>query len=121
MNVGIVGCGVISQHYAENASAFDFELAACADIERSHAEALADQHGIEALTLEELLADPGIDVVLNLTPAAWHAEVTRTALGAGKHVYSEKPLAPNTAEATELLAEATRAKRPDPLPGVRLA
>ena len=51
MKVGIVGCGVISANYAENASAFDFELAACADIQHSYAEALAAKHGIGALAM----------------------------------------------------------------------
>jgi predicted dehydrogenase len=108
MKVGIVGCGVISKHYAENAPAFDFELAACADIQHSYAEALAVEHGIGALALDELMADPAIDVVLNLTPPSAHAEVTRAALAAGKHVYSEKPLASDAATATELVAEAER-------------
>jgi len=108
MKVGIVGCGVISEHYAENATAFDFELAACADIQHSFAEALAAKHGIEPLAPDELMADAAIDVVLNLTPPSAHAEVTRAALAAGKHVYSEKPLAPDTATATELVAEAER-------------
>jgi predicted dehydrogenase len=99
---------VISEHYAENASAFDFELAACADIEHSFAEALGGKHGIGALALDELMADPAIDVVLNLTPPSAHAQVTRAALAAGKHVYSEKPLAPDAATATELVAEAER-------------
>jgi predicted dehydrogenase len=111
MNVGIVGCGVISRHYAEHASAFDFELTACSDIDRSYADALAAEHRIEALPLEELLGHPGIDVVLNLTPPSAHTEVTRAALTAGKHVYSEKPLAPDADAATELVAEAERANR----------
>ena len=108
MKVGIVGCGVISKNYAENAPAFDFELAACADIQHSYAEALAAEHGIGALALDELMADSAIEVVLNLTPPSTHAEVTRAALAAGKHVYSEKPLAPDAATATELVAEAER-------------
>jgi predicted dehydrogenase len=108
MKVGIVGCGVISEHYAKNAPAFDFELAVCADIRHSYAEALAAKHGIRALALDELMADPAIDVVLNLTPPSAHAEVTLAALAAGKHVYSEKPLAPDAATATELVAEAER-------------
>jgi predicted dehydrogenase len=108
MKVGIVGCGVISEEYAKNAPAFDFELAACADIQHSYAEALAAKHGIGALALDELLADPAIDVVLNLTPPSAHAEVTQAALAVGKHVYSEKPLAPDAATATELVAEAER-------------
>jgi predicted dehydrogenase len=108
MKVGIVGCGVISEHYADNARAFDFELAACADIERACAEALAAEYRLEALAVDELMADPAIDVVLNLTPPSAHAEVTRAALAAGKHVYSEKPLAPEAADAAELVAEAER-------------
>jgi predicted dehydrogenase len=108
MNVGIVGCGVISKHYAANAAAFDFEVTACADIQRSYADELAAEHGIEALALDELIADPAIDVVLNLTPPSAHADVTRAALAAGKHVYSEKPLAPDLAAATELVADADR-------------
>jgi hypothetical protein len=68
MKVGIVGCGVISKDYAENARAFDFELAACADIQHSYAEALAAEHGIGALAPNELMADSAIEVVLNLTP-----------------------------------------------------
>jgi predicted dehydrogenase len=108
MKVGIVGCGVISEHYARNARAFNFELAACADIQHSYAEALAAEHDIRALALDELIGDPAIEVVLNLTPPAAHAEVTQAALAAGKHVYSEKPLAPDAASATELVAEAER-------------
>jgi predicted dehydrogenase len=108
MKVGIVGCGVISEHYAGNAPAFDFELAACADIQQRYAEALAAEHSIGALALDELIADPAIEVVLNLTPPSAHAEVTQAALAAGKHVYSEKPLAPDAATATELVAEAER-------------
>jgi predicted dehydrogenase len=105
MKIGIVGCGVISEHYAKNAPAFDFELAACADIQHSYAEALAAEHDIRALALDELMADAAIDVVLNLTPPSAHAEVTRAALAAGKHLYSEKPLAPDDATASELVAE----------------
>jgi predicted dehydrogenase len=108
MKVGIVGCGVISKHYAENAPAFDFELAACADLQHSYAEAFAAEHGIEALAPNELIADTAIDVVLNLTPPSAHPDVTLAALAAGKHVYSEKPLAPDVAAATELVAEAER-------------
>jgi predicted dehydrogenase len=109
MKVGIVGCGVISKHYAENAPAFDaFELVACADLDAAFAEALAADHGLEALAVDELIGEPEIEIVLNLTPPAAHVEVTGAALAAGKHVYTEKPLATQTADAVELVAEAER-------------
>ena len=92
--VGVVGCGVISRHYAENARAFDeFDIVACADLDQRRGEALALEHGYRALSVEELVADPAIDVVLNLTPPKAHVDVIQAALAAGKHVYTEKPLA----------------------------
>jgi predicted dehydrogenase len=109
VNVGVVGCGVISRHYAENAHAFDsFELVACADLDRAAAERLAAEHGLTVATVDQLVADPSVDVILNLTPPAVHVAVIREALAAGKHVYSEKPLATTAAEAGELVAEAER-------------
>jgi predicted dehydrogenase len=109
VKVGVLGCGVISRQYATNASAFDsFELVACADLDPDAAEALAAEHGLTAVGVEELVADPAIELVLNLTPAAAHAAVNADLLAAGKHVYSEKPLAASAAEAAALLAEAER-------------
>jgi predicted dehydrogenase len=109
MNVGIVGCGVISKHYAANASAFEsFDLVACADVLPPCAEELAMAHDLTALSVDDLLADPAIDVVLNLTPSSEHAPVTRAALAAGKHVYTEKPLALDVDEGAALLREADR-------------
>lgn len=110
VQVGIVGCGVISRHYAENAEAFDsFELAACADLDTRQAQELSKAHGIPVVSVAELLADPAIEIVLNLTPPAVHAAVIREALRAGKHVYTEKPLATDADEAASLVAEADRA------------
>ena len=107
MNVGIVGCGVISRHYAANAKAFDsFELVACADLDPAAARGLADEHGLVVASVEQLIADPGIDIVLNLTSPTAHVAVIRQALAAGKHVYTEKPLATTTAEAGQLVGEA---------------
>jgi predicted dehydrogenase len=104
-----VGCGVISHHYAQNAEAFDaFELVACADLDRHAAERLATERGLAAVAVDELIADPSLDVVLNLTPPAAHVAVTRHALAAGKHVYSEKPLATTAAAAGKLVTEAGR-------------
>ncbi len=107
--VGIVGCGVISQAYAENAAAFDrFDIVACADRDPLRSQALAASFGLSSTTVEALVVDDDIDIVLNLTPPAVHAEVTRAALEAGKHVYSEKPLAMTAPAAAELLDLADR-------------
>ena len=109
MRVGVVGCGVISREYAENAKAFDsFELVACADIDEAQARALAETHDLRVSSVDELVNDSSIDVVLNLTPPAAHAAVIRAALAAGKHVYTEKPVASTTADGAALLAEAGR-------------
>ena len=111
--VGIVGCGVISNAYVANAAAFDtFDIVACADVEHARREALAAEHALEPLSVDELLGSPAIDVVLNLTPPLAHMAVTRSALEAGKHVYSEKPLAVTSTDALELVRLATaRGKR----------
>jgi predicted dehydrogenase len=105
----VVGCGVISRYYARNARAFDsFELVACADLDRRAAEALAEEFGLSVASVDELIGDPTVGVVLNLTPPSVHGEVIRRALAAGKHVYSEKPLATAASDAGALVEEAAR-------------
>src|SRR5262249_45022925 len=90
-----------------NAQAFDsFELAACADLDAAQAAALSEAADIPARSLQELIADPAIEVVLNLTPPAAHAEVSGNALDAGKHVYTEKPVAIDVPSAGGLVAQA---------------
>jgi predicted dehydrogenase len=109
--VGVIGCGNISDVYLSNiASLFDnLEVAAVADLNPERAKAKADQHGIaKACGVEELLADPGIEVVLNLTPPAAHAEVCLAALAAGKHVHTEKPLTVSLKDAERVLALARK-------------
>jgi predicted dehydrogenase len=109
MRVGVMGCGVISRAYVENAGAFDsYEIVACADLDRAQAKALGKASGLAVVSVDELIADPSIDVILNLTPPLVHAAVTRGALAAGKHVYTEKPLATDAPEAAELAREAAR-------------
>jgi predicted dehydrogenase len=108
-HVGVVGCGIIAKVYVEGSTAFDsFDVVACADLEAESADAFADVHGLQASTVDDLIADPSIDVVLNLTPPAAHAAVIRAALDAGKHVYTEKPVTTTVAEGRDLLAEADR-------------
>ena len=100
---------MISREYAENAKAFDsFGLVACADIDEAQARALAETHDLRVASLDDLLSDSSIAIVLNLTPPAAHAAVIRAALAAGKHVYTEKPLASNLADGADLIAEAGR-------------
>ncbi|WP_159881834.1 Gfo/Idh/MocA family protein [Paenibacillus puerhi] len=94
IKAGIIGCGNISGIYLKNGSLFEsYEVVACADIDLTRAEAKAQEYGIRALTVEGLLADPEIEIVINLTIPAVHATVCLQALEAGKHVYVEKPLA----------------------------
>ncbi len=107
--IGIIGCGNISGIYAKNLTQVfrQTELAACADLFYEKAEALAKEFDIPAvLTVQELLDTPEIDIVLNLTIPSTHAAISMQALEAGKHVYSEKPLATNTEDAKRLLDKA---------------
>ena len=87
LGVGLIGCGVISGAYLKAAPGFPvLNMVACADVRPEAAEAVAAEYGLRALSVEALLADPGVDVVLNLTTPAHHASVDLAALAAGKHV-----------------------------------
>lgn len=105
IRIGIVGCGTISSYYVKNLVLFPhITVAACADLDPAKATALATEFGIpRTLTTEQLLSDPEIDLVLNLTIPAAHASVARAALEHGKSVYNEKPLTTTRDEAVELL------------------
>ena len=104
VGVGIIGCGNISQAYLKAASAFPIlAVQGLADIRREAAEARAAEFGLKAMSVAEMLADPAIEVIVNLTIPAAHVEVGMSALRAGKHAYSEKPLGLSTAEARPLL------------------
>ena len=107
--VGVVGCGIIAKVYVEESTVFDsFDVVACADLDADSADAFAEVHGLQASSVDDLIVDPSIDVVLNLTPPAAHATVIRAALEAGKHVYTEKPVTTTVADGRDLLAEADR-------------
>ena len=108
--VGLIGCGNISEVYLLNARRFaSFDIVACADLNESLAQDKAARHGIAAQSVGELLANPGIDIVLNLTPPQAHAEVSLAALAQGKHVYSEKPLAISGEFAAQIVERAAQA------------
>src|SRR5437588_2935468 len=103
LGIGVVGCGNISMTYLRNAALFGgIELRACADISADMAAMRAKEYGIQALDVDALLADPEIDLVLNLTIPAAHFEISLAALSAGKHVFTEKPLATSAADGQRL-------------------
>jgi predicted dehydrogenase len=105
LRVGLVGCGDISGIYFRNAAIFrDIEIVACASRRLAQADSVGAKYGVPARTVDALIAARDIDVVLNLTPPLAHAAITKAALAAGKHVYSEKPLGVDLAEARELSA-----------------
>ncbi len=105
-DIGIVGCGNIAPRYVRGIGRFrELQVMGCADVEQTRAESLAHQFAIRAWTsVDELLEDPGISVVVNLTPPVVHKDVTLKALKAGKHVYVEKPLATDLVDAAEVMA-----------------
>lgn len=107
VRVGVVGCGIIAKRYVTDSAAYDtWQPVACADLDAASVEAFAAEHGLRAEPVDELLADPEVELVLNLTPPNAHVPLIRAALAAGKHVYSEKPLATSVAEGRELIAQA---------------
>jgi predicted dehydrogenase len=102
--VALIGCGNVSQHYVAGcASLAAVDLVACTDADPPRAAELAATAGLRALSLDDLLGDPSIDVVVNLTPPVRHAEVSLAAIEAGKHVYSEKPLATTLSDAKAIV------------------
>ena len=111
VKAGVIGCGMISEIYCGNLIKSKLvELCACADILPERAEATAERFGIpKVLTVQELIGDPEIELVVNLTVPAAHKEINMAALSAGKHVYCEKPPALNAAETKEILDAAEKA------------
>ncbi len=104
VRVGIIGCGNISQAYFNGAKLFEvLEVVACADLNPEVAWTKAKENNCMAQTVEELLASPAVDLVINLTIPAAHAEVSIATLNAGKHVYCEKPLAVHLEDAKRVL------------------
>ncbi|RSM78640.1 gfo/Idh/MocA family oxidoreductase [Kibdelosporangium aridum] len=108
IGVGIIGAGVISETYLTNLTSFpDVKVVHVADIDVPRAEAQAAKHGVpKASTVADLLTDPDVELVVNLTIPAAHVEVGLAALDAGKHVWSEKPLALDRQTGRKLLDRA---------------
>jgi predicted dehydrogenase len=111
LGVAVVGCGNISKQYLRNLVTFpDVRVLFCADLDTGRAEAQAAAYGVPAAgSVQQALDHPAVDLVVNLTIPAAHAEVASAALAAGKHVWNEKPLAPDVKAGRALLDQAARA------------
>jgi predicted dehydrogenase len=112
INVGVVGCGKISPAYLNGCGGFNIiKVVACADLNRAVAEARAKEFNIpKVLSVEQLLHDSEVEIVVNLTIPAVHAELNLAALAAGKHAYTEKPFAVTREQAKPVLAAAKKKK-----------
>src|SRR5262245_58842677 len=105
--IGIIGCGTISDAYLKGAARSQLiRVKSCADLNAEAAQAKATEYGISAVPADALLADPDIEIVINLTVPLAHGPVSRQIITAGKHVYSEKPLAARFTEAQALMLAA---------------
>ena len=114
VTIGLIGCGTISEAYLKGAARSRLiTVKSVADLDAAAAARRAAEFGVVATTVESLIDDPDIEIVLNLTVPLAHAKVGLAAIAAGKHVYSEKPLAATYAEARQLADAADAA-------GVRL-
>ncbi len=108
VNVGVIGCGVISDTYLKNCGRLpELNVVAVADLDLQRADAKALEYGVPRVSsVPGILALPEVDIILNLTVPSAHFEVSMAALRAGKSVYSEKPLAATREQGAELLRTA---------------
>ena len=103
MNIGLIGCGNISDTYFQSQNIFNnLKIVACADIVQELAEKKANQYNTKSLSVENLLNNKDIDIVLNLTIPSAHKEIILKSMENGKHCFSEKPLAMNFKEGLEI-------------------
>lgn len=116
LGIGFIGTGNISSAYLKAILGKDgmpgfgvLDVKALADMRTEAASARADEFGLKSMTVDALLADPEIDLVVNLTIPRAHVDVGLKCLAAGKHVYSEKPLGITYAEGRRLLDAANAA------------
>lgn len=110
IGVGVIGCGEIFGYYLNSCKKFDIlNILACADLVEDKAKAKAKEFNIPySCNVKQLLSNPKINIILNLTIPQAHAEIGIAALEAGKHLYNEKPLALNCDDAKKMLSIAER-------------
>lgn len=111
LSIGIIGLGTISAQYLKTLDQLgSVRIVAVADLDHDRAESIAQHRpGVRAVGVPQLLAADDVDLVLNLTIPAAHADIALQAIVAGKNVYGEKPLALNTHQGREILAAASAA------------
>ncbi len=103
-NIGVIGCGNILETYLRSQEYFNnINFVSCSDINMDLAKKIADENNLKPQSVDELLKNPDIDIVLNITIPQAHFEISKKALDAGKHVYSEKPMSVKYYQAKELL------------------
>ncbi len=112
-DVAIIGCGNIARRYVEGMSRYDsIRLVGVADVMQELADSLAAEAGVIAYpSVDALLADPDVDIVVNITPPTVHAALTIQALEAGKNVYVEKPIAATLSDGRRMVETANRVGR----------
>jgi len=109
--VGLIGCGHIAETYFRAHKYFNnFKIIKCADVKSEAAKKCAKTYRIQAVSVNELLKDKRVEIILNLTPPKVHYQIAKKSLLNGKHVYSEKPLAINLKDGKELLKISKRKK-----------
>ena len=102
--IGLIGCGHIAETYFRAEKYFNnIKIIKCADINEKASKRCALNFGIKSVTVNELLKDTEIEIILNLTIPKAHYQISKKALINGKHVYSEKPLAINLNDGKKLL------------------
>lgn len=108
MGVGVIGCGNISPIYLQNLQSYaGTEVVAVADLDEAKASARASEFGVQKpCSVDELLSDPSVEIVLNLTVPKAHFEIAMYAVESGKHVYNEKPLTVSWEQGKTLVAAA---------------
>jgi predicted dehydrogenase len=106
MRIAFVGCGYVADFYMKTLHNHpDLELVSVMDRDRERAAKFAEFHGVRRVPfLRDITGDPNVDLVVNLTNPSSHYEVSKAALEAGKHVYSEKPFAMSLDQSEELVS-----------------
>ena len=105
VKVGLVGSGFISEIYMQNSKVFNsFEIVSCSDLIKERSEGRAKEYGIpKVMSTEEIMNDPDVEIVLNLTTPDAHYSVAKQAIEAGKSIYNEKPLSIDLSNGKELV------------------